>query len=264
MLYQNPVRLNLLPHREALVESHKKLFATRAILVAVLAAVLMLLAWQVIDRYIVSQQERNTFLSTEVKKLDQEIAQIATLQQEIDALKARQKAVEDLQSDRNLPVYVFEELASYVPEGVFLKTVRQDVKKITISGLAQTQERVSEMLRNFTNASVWLEQPELLEIKLANNYGGIKTSEKLYEFTIAVLAKREKKTLAGQNLTVNSTASPNSNLNANPTFNNPAFGTQNSVKSNSAPVSGANTTPSLSTAPATTSPSTVMPTVKKP
>ncbi len=195
MLYQNPIRLNLLPHREALVESHKKLFATRAALVAVLAAVLMLLAWQLIDRYVSSQQERNGFLSAEIQKLDLEIAQIATLQKEIDALKARQKAVEDLQSDRNLPVYVFEELSSYVPEGVFLKTVRQDVKKITMTGLAQTQERVSEMLRNFTNASVWLENPELLEIKLANNYGGIKTSEKLYEFTISVLAKREKKAL---------------------------------------------------------------------
>jgi type IV pilus assembly protein PilN len=250
MLYQNPVRLNLLPHREALVESHKKLFATRAILVAVLAVVLMLLAWQVIDRY-------NTFLSTEVKKLDQEIAQIATLQQEIDALKARQKAVEDLQSDRNLPVYVFEELASYVPEGVFLKTVRQDVKKITITGLAQTQERVSEMLRNFTNASVWLEQPELLEIKLANNYGGIKTSEKLYEFTIAVLAKRETKTIPSQNSTANPAASTNSNLNTT------ALSTQSVLKNNNTPASGANTAPSVSTTPATTAPSTVMPTAKK-
>jgi type IV pilus assembly protein PilN len=264
MLYQNPVRLNLLPHREALVESHKKLFATRAILVAVLAAVLMLLAWQVIDRYIASQQERNTFLSTEVKKLDQEIAQIATLQQEIDALKARQKAVEDLQSDRNLPVYVFEELASYVPEGVFLKTVRQDVKKITITGLAQTQERVSEMLRNFTNASVWLEQPELLEIKLANNYGGIKTSEKLYEFTIAVLTKREKKTIPSQNSTANPAASTNSNLNTNLNANTTAISTQSVLKNNNTPASGANTAPSVSTTPATTASPTVMPMVKKP
>jgi type IV pilus assembly protein PilN len=213
MLYQNPIRLNLLPHREALAESQKKLFATRAVLVALLAAVLMLLAWQLIERFVLAQQDRNVFLSAEIKKLDQEIAQIATLQQEIDALKARQKSVEDLQADRNLPVYLFEELSSYVPEGVFLKTVRQDAKKITITGVAQTQERVSEMLRNFTNTSVWLEQPELLEIKLANNIAGIKTSEKLYEFTIAVLAKREKKLLPKtqaastvQNTTVNPNA----------------------------------------------------------
>jgi type IV pilus assembly protein PilN len=195
MLYKNPIRLNLLPHREVLADARKKLFTTRAALVGVLACVFSLLVWQVIDRYISAQTERNNFLNTEIKKLDLEIAQIATLQQEIDGLKARQKSVEDLQADRNLPVYVFEELSSYVPEGVFLRGVRQDGQKLTLTGLAQTQERVSEMLRNFTNTSVWLENPELLEIKLVNSFAGIKTSEKLYEFTIAVLAKREKKKL---------------------------------------------------------------------
>ncbi len=204
-LYQNPLRFNLLPHREAMKEERKKQFATRALLVAVLAGVLMLLAWQLIDRYVVAQQDRNQFLSAEIKKLDQEIAQINTLQQEIEALKARQKAVEDLQADRNLPVYVFEELSSYIPAGVFLKSIRQDAKRITLTGLAQTQERVSEMLRNFTNASVWLEKPELLETKLASNNGGIKTSEKLFEFSIAVIAKREKK---------DTTANSPGNLNA--------------------------------------------------
>ncbi len=194
MMYQNPIRINLMPHREALKDSRKKIFQTRAILVAVLAAVLMLLAWQLIEQYINNQNEKNNFISTEIKKLDLEIAQIATLQQEIDALKARQKSVEDLQSDRNLPVFLFEELATYVPEGVFLKSIRQDGRKITLTGIAQTQERVSEMLRNFTNASVWLESPELLEIKLAAAGAAIKSSDKLYDFTVAVQAKREKKT----------------------------------------------------------------------
>ncbi len=138
MMYQNPIRINLMPHREALKDARKKTFITRAILIVSLAAVLMLLAWQLIDQYINSQNEKNTFISSEIKKLDLEIAQIATLQQEIDALKARQKSVEDLQSDRNLPVYVFQELTSYVPEGVFLKAIRQDAKKITLNGIAQT------------------------------------------------------------------------------------------------------------------------------
>jgi type IV pilus assembly protein PilN len=213
MMYQNPIRINLMPHREALKDSRKKTFQTRAVLVAVLAGVLMLLAWQLIEQYVNNQKDKNSFISAEIKKLDAEIAQIATLQQEIDALKARQKSVEDLQSDRNLPVYVFEELATYVPEGVFLKSIRQDARKITISGIAQTQERVSEMLRNFTNASVWLESPELLEIKLAAAGGNIKSSDKLYDFTIAVLAKREKKavaplTKAAPATAVNPTAKP--------------------------------------------------------
>jgi type IV pilus assembly protein PilN len=194
MMYQNPIRINLMPHREALKDSRKKQFFTRAILVAALAGVLMLLAWQLIEQYVNNQLDKNTFISAEIKKLDVEITQIATLQQEIDALKARQKSVEDLQADRNLPVYVFEELTSYVPEGVFLKSIRQDARKITMTGIAQTQERVSEMLRNFSNASVWLESPELLEIKLASATATIKSSDKLYDFTIAVQAKREKKT----------------------------------------------------------------------
>lgn len=192
-MYQNPVRINLMPHREALKATRKTQFITRAVLVGLLACVAMLLAWQLIGQYISSQTEKNNFISGEIKKLDLEIAQIATLQQEIDALKARQKSVEDLQADRNFPVYVFEELTTYVPEGVFLKTIKQDAKRISITGIAQTQERVSEMLRNFTNASVWLESPELLEIRLAPASGTIKSSDKLYEFTVAVNAKREKK-----------------------------------------------------------------------
>jgi type IV pilus assembly protein PilN len=202
MMYQNPIRINLMPHREALKVGRRKVFFTRVILVTALAAVLMLLAWQLINQYINGQNEKNTFISAELKKLDLDIAQIATLQQEIDALKARQKSVEDLQSDRNLPVYVFEELTNYIPEGVFLKSIRQDSKKITMTGIAQTQERVSEMLRNFTNASVWLESPELLEIRLAPVSSTVKSNDKLYEFTVAVNAKREKKaTLINSNTT---------------------------------------------------------------
>ncbi len=260
MLYQNPIRLNLLPHREALAESHKKRFATRAALVTVLAAVLMLLAWQLVDRYISAQQERNSFLSGEIKKLDLEIAQIATLQKEIDALKARQKAVEDLQSDRNLPVYVFEELTSYVPEGVFLKTIRQDIKKITITGLAQTQERVSEMLRNFTNTSVWLESPELLEIKLVNNYGGIKTSEKLYEFTIAVLAKREKKALPPNVPTPVKAEGGSSTLSAQKGLSSPSTNNPSSTSN----ATTATSTTSATSATSGTSPTSALPPVASP
>jgi type IV pilus assembly protein PilN len=195
-MYQNPIKLNLLPFREALKETRKKEFFTRALLVAILSGALMLLAWQLINQYISNQQERNNFIGAEIKKLDAEIGQIAKLEQEIEALKARQRAVEDLQSDRNLPVHVFEELTKYVPEGVYLKSIKQDVKKVTITGVAQSQERVSEMLRNFNTASVWLESPELLEIKLAAplaNTPKTGAPPKLYDFTIAVLAKREKK-----------------------------------------------------------------------
>lgn len=190
---QNPILINLLPYRDAIKEVRQKEFVRKIVLAGLLGCVLSLLIWQLVSQYLNAQIEKNAFITAEIKKLDAEIAQIATLQQEIEILKARQKSVEDLQSDRNLPVYVFEELTSFVPEGVFLKSVRQEGQKITLTGVAQSQERVSEMLRNFNNISVWLEKPEVLEIKLAGTSGSIKASDKVYEFTMALFAKREKK-----------------------------------------------------------------------
>ncbi len=209
VLYKNPIKINLMPHREALKETRKKVFFTHLLLAVLLASALMLLAWQFINTKISAQKSRNDYISSQTKLLDEEIKQIATLQAEIDALKARQKAVEDLQADRNLPVYVFQELTGFVPEGVYLKAIKQDAKRVVITGLAQTQEKISEMLRNFTNASVWLDKPTLVESKLAApGVLNSKNTDKLYEFTIAVNAKRDQKvqTPSNANLTVNGVA----------------------------------------------------------
>jgi type IV pilus assembly protein PilN len=212
-LYQNPIRINLMPHREALKETRKKAFFMHLLLTTLLAAALMLLAWQFINTKITAQKARNSYISDKTKILDEEIKQIATLQAEIDALKARQKAVEDLQSDRNLPVYVFQELTSFVPEGVYLKAIKQDAKRVVITGLAQTQEKISEMLRNFTNASIWLEKPTLIESKLAApGVLNAKGTDKLYEFTLAVMAKRDQKTPVGTNGAVVAQAAVNSSV----------------------------------------------------
>jgi type IV pilus assembly protein PilN len=211
-MYQNPIRINLMPHREVLKETRKKTFFTRMLLSALLGLALMTLAWQFVNNKISAQKARNDFIITQTKILDEEIKQIATLQAEIDALKARQKAVEDLQADRNLPVYIFQELTSFVPEGVYLKNIKQDSKRIIITGVAQTQEKISEMLRNFSNASVWLEKPELIESKLLiSNAVNPKNSDKLYEFTVAVIAKRDKKQLP----VVPGSAVPTSAISAN-------------------------------------------------
>ncbi|MES2482557.1 MAG: PilN domain-containing protein, partial [Pseudomonadota bacterium] len=113
---------------------------------------------------IATQQQRNETLQVAIKKLEAEIKDIATLQQEIAGLKARQQAVEDLQADRNMPVHLLNELVRQVPDGIFLTSVRQDGQRVTLGGVAQSNERVSEFLRNLSHNSPWLAQPELIEI----------------------------------------------------------------------------------------------------
>jgi type IV pilus assembly protein PilN len=101
-----------------------------------------------------------------------QIKDIATLRAEIEALKARQKAVEGLQTDRNIPVHLLDELVKQTPEGIYLTSVKQNGKVVLVSGMAQTNERVSEFLRNTLYNSPWLERPELVEIKTANRAPG--------------------------------------------------------------------------------------------
>ncbi|MCZ7153876.1 PilN domain-containing protein, partial [Salmonella enterica] len=83
---------------------------------------------------------------------------------EITALRARQKAVEDLQSDRNLPVHMLNELVAQLPDGVYLSSIKQEGLVVTMQGTAQSNERVSEMLRNLSEGTPWISKPELAEI----------------------------------------------------------------------------------------------------
>jgi type IV pilus assembly protein PilN len=110
------------------------------------------------------QQGKNQFLQTEIKVLEGQIKEIATIEEEIAALRARQKAVEDLQSDRNLPVHLLSELVQQLPDGVYITTLKQTDQTVAMQGMAQSNERVSEMLRNLSNNTPWLSKPELVEI----------------------------------------------------------------------------------------------------
>ena len=114
------------------------------------------------------QQGRNAFLKREIAVLEGQIKEIATLEGEITALRARQKAVEDLQSDRNLPVHLLNELVKQLPDGVYITSLKQEGEMVTMQGMAQSNERVSEMLRNFTDNTPWFSKPELIEIVAAN------------------------------------------------------------------------------------------------
>jgi type IV pilus assembly protein PilN len=167
----NIVLINLLPHREARRKKRREGFYVGAVVTLVLGGILLALGDGVLGAMIDAQQSRNDFLQSQIAILDHQIRDIATLRQEIDSLRARQKAVEDLQSDRNLPVYLFEDLTRKTPSGVQLTSVRQQGRTVLIEGTALSQERVADLLRNLSDGQGWLEKPELIEIRAVSQAG---------------------------------------------------------------------------------------------
>lgn len=162
------ILINLLPHREAARKRRKEAFqATMLVSALVGLAIAGIIHWW-FQTMIEDQQRRNAFLRQEIRVLEGQIKEIATIEDEITALRARQKAVEDLQSDRNLPVYMLNELVAQLPDGVYITSLKQVDQVVTIQGMAQSNERVSEMLRNLTSNTPWFSKPELAEIVAAN------------------------------------------------------------------------------------------------
>jgi type IV pilus assembly protein PilN len=161
------IRVNLLPHRAERRERQKKAFFFLTALSLVAGLALVFLVWSVLQHQIAGQRERNDIITAENRKLDLQIREIATLRQEIEALRARQRAVEDLQADRNQPVYLMDELTRQVPEGIYLRTIKQEDKKVSVAGFAASNERVSEFLRNLQSNSKFLDRPELVEIRVS-------------------------------------------------------------------------------------------------
>jgi len=185
------IRINLLPHREAKRKQKQAAFIAMLVLGGLLGVGVVLLVGGWNASRIAIQEQRNATLSTENAELDKKIKDIATLKEEINALKSRQQAVEDLQGDRNQPVYLFDELVRQTPEGVYLKGFEQDGQRVILNGYAQSQERVAELLRNLSGNSPWLERPELTEVKAATLTQG-KVVRKAVEFTLAVNIKRAR------------------------------------------------------------------------
>jgi type IV pilus assembly protein PilN len=184
------ILINLLPHREERRQRRKQAFFAGLGAAAVIGVVIVGLWYLVLQQMISNQQERNSYLSTEIKKLEEQIKDIATLKSEIEALKARQKAVEDLQTDRNMPVHLLNELVRHTPEGVYLVSIKQDGQGVLVNGIAQTNERVSEFLRNTTYNSEWLEKPQLIEIKAANVTTAGREQKRLFDFSVRLTLKR--------------------------------------------------------------------------
>ena len=162
------ILINLLPHRELARKRARQLFNASLIASIVGGALVAAGVYLWYQNAIADQQGRNAVLQAEIKKLDNEIKEIATLQNEIAALKARQQAVEDLQADRNLPVHLLNELVKQLPDGVYITSLKQTDQTVVMQGMAQSNERVSEMLRNLSNNTPWLSKPELVEIVASN------------------------------------------------------------------------------------------------
>ena len=188
------IRINLLPHREMRRERRKKDFIGLGIFCGILSAGACFLMVTFISQLISAQSARNEFIKAENAKLEIQIKEIASLRADIAALKARQQAVENLQSDRTLPVHLLDELVKRVPEGIFLKTIKQDDLKVTITGIAQSNDRVSELLRQLSYQTPWLEKPELVEIK-AGFVGekNAKDAKRAFEFSLNAFLKRPGK-----------------------------------------------------------------------
>lgn len=180
------ILINLLPHREAARKRRREVFyaslGASAFAGAVIAGGIYL--WYA--ALISNQQERNQTLNSEIRKLEAQIKDIATLQEEIAALRARQQAVEDLQADRNIPVHLLNEMVRQLPDGVYLTALRQTNDIVAINGVAQSNERVSELLRNLGGGSPWITKPELIEIVSGNLALSTKDTRRVYNFAIRV------------------------------------------------------------------------------
>lgn len=185
------IRINLLPHREEKRKQKKTAFYALMVFGVLIGAAIVLVVGGYNARAIAIQDQRNKAIQDAIVVLDKKIAEIATLKQEIEALKARQQAVEDLQGDRNQPVYLLDELVKHTPPGVYLKSFKQDGQRVIVQGYAQSQERVSELLRNVSSVSPWLEKPDLVEVK-ATGLGQGKTAKKVVEFNMIVGIKRPR------------------------------------------------------------------------
>ena len=183
------ILINLLPYREERRKRRKAAFFAGLGVAGLLGVGLVVAAYLLLQFLTTEQQAHNHYIQTEITRLEEQIKDIANLKAEIESLKSRQRAVEDLQTDRNTPVQLLNDLARLAPEGVYLAGIRQAEKVVTINGIAQTNERVSEFLRNVSRGSEWLEKPDLIEVKLANVSTGAREQRRLLEFSMKVSIK---------------------------------------------------------------------------
>lgn len=184
------ILINLLPHREAAKLKRKESFfvslAASALLGCLLAG--LIFVWYQVQ--ITEQQARNSVLRSENTRLDAQIKEVAALQKEISGLRSRQEAVEDLQTERNLPVHLLNEIVKQVPDGVFIKNLKQDGSSVALTGAAQSNERVAEFLRNLSSENPYVTKPELVEIVAGTTALTPKEQRRVSNFVVKVELKK--------------------------------------------------------------------------
>ena len=180
------IRINLLPHRAEKRKRRRTQFYVLSGLMVVLGGLIGFLVHSIYVGYIEHQDSRNTFLKNEIAKLDQQTAEIRRLREQIEALLARKQVIEDLQSTRAESVHLFNELARGTPDGVYLKSVKQAGGRITLVGYAQSNARVSHLMRSLEE-SPFLERPSLVEAKAATV-----DDRRISEFTLSIGIERPK------------------------------------------------------------------------
>ena len=184
------ILINLLPHREAARKQKREFFFVTLGVAALVGGLICGGVYSWYQSQISSQKDKNSLLKREITKLEGQIKDIAGLQQEIAALRARQNAVEELQGNRNLPVYLLTELVKQLPDGVYINSMKQDNQTVLITGVAQSNERVSELLRNLANKSSTLYRPELVEITAATVSLSARDQRRVSNFSMRVSLKR--------------------------------------------------------------------------
>jgi type IV pilus assembly protein PilN len=199
------ILINLLPHREVARKLRRDIFNASLVASALVGGLIAGLIFLWYQAQLSQQQGKNLVLQTEIKKFDSQIKDIAGLEAEIAALRARQQAVEDLQADRNLPVHLLTELVKQLPDGVYITSMRQENQTVALQGVAQSNERVSELLRNLGNNTPWFTKPELVEIVAGSVTLLPKDQRRVSNFTIRVRLVRA--TEAEKSLATASTAS---------------------------------------------------------
>ena len=202
------ILINLLPHREAARKRRRDIFNVSLGLSALLGGLIAGAIFLWYQAAISEQQSTNVALETEIKKLEGQIKDISTLESEIAALRARQQAVEDLQSDRNLPVHLLTEMVNQLPDGVYISKMVQTDQLVTINGVAQSNERVSELLRNLSSNTPWFTKPDLVEIIAGTVALSARDQRRVANFTIRVRLVRANEAEKAAAKTVGAASAP--------------------------------------------------------
>ena len=181
------IRVNLLPHREEARKRRQQQFGVLAGLTLAVGAIVVGLIWFFLDQQVQAQQQNVAYMKGEIAKLDKQIEEIRKIREETASLLAKKQVVEGLQSNRSEPVQLLDQLLRQLPEGVYLKNVKQNGAKVNVSGYAQSNARVSTLMRNL-GASPYLENPELVEIKAVP--APDKSGNRVNEFNMNISIKR--------------------------------------------------------------------------